>query len=55
MKKYKLLVTYKREIAEIKEESLFHEEDGYNPCYLEMKGYMMSICNDELQYTVYEL
>lgn len=34
MKKYKLLVTYKREIAEIKEQSLYYEEDGYNPYFL---------------------
>jgi len=53
MANFKLLVTYKRDAAEILGESLFHEENSYSSYYLEWLGRKIVSENKSLNYSVY--
>ena len=55
MKKYKLVITYKREQAEKRGDALHLEECSYNPEYLRSLGECAISKNSDLQYNVYEL
>lgn len=55
MKKYKLVITYKREQAEKLVGALFLEKNSYNPEYLRMFAEITISKNSDLQYNIYEL
>ena len=55
MKKYKLVITYKREHAEKRGDALYLEECSYNPEYLRLLGECAISKNSDLQYNIYEL
>ena len=55
MKKYKLVITYKREQAEKRGGALYFEENSYNPEYLRCLGECAISKNSDLQYNIYEL
>jgi hypothetical protein len=55
MKKYKLVITDKREQAEKLDDALHLEECSYNPEYLRLLGECAISKNSELQYKIYEL
>lgn len=49
MKRYKLIITYKRGDA------LYLEEESISPYYLEIKAMEITLFNKDLQYKIYEL
>ena len=55
MKKYKLVITYKREHAEKRVDALHLEECSYNPEYLRLIAECAISKNSDLQYNIYEL
>ena len=55
MKKYKLVITYKRDQAEKRGGALCLEKDSYNPEYLRLIAERAISKNSELQYKIYEL
>ena len=55
MKKYKLVITYKREQAEKRGDALYLEKDSYNPEYLRIIAERAISKNSDLQYKIYEL
>ena len=55
MKRYKLVITYKREQAEKRGDALYLEKDSYNPEYLRLIAECAISKNSDLQYNIYEL
>jgi len=52
MKKYKLVITYKREHAEKRGGALCLEKDSYNPEYLRLIAECAISKNSDLQYNI---